>query len=74
MTFLELILLMYDSNYKIPYHPPPPETVICIDACEDKRELFGRFEWTDDEGRKKHQERMSNGFRLFGKYFESLWD
>ena len=41
---------------------------------EDKRELFGRFEWIDDEGRKKHQERMSNGFRLFGKYFENLWD
>jgi hypothetical protein len=41
---------------------------------EDKRELFGRFEWTDDEGRKKHQERMSNGFRLFGKYYENLWD
>ena len=41
---------------------------------EDKRELFGRFEWTDDEGRQKHQERMSNGFRLFGKYFENLWD
>ena len=20
------------------------------------------------------QERISNGFRLFGKYFESLWD
>ena len=41
---------------------------------KDKRELFGRFEWIDDEGRKKHQERMSNGFRLFGKYYESLWD
>lgn len=34
----------------------------------------GEFEWTDDEGRQKHQERMSNGFRLFGKYYESLWD
>jgi hypothetical protein len=41
---------------------------------EDKRELFGRFEWIDDEGRQKHQERMSNGFRLFGTYFENLWD
>ena len=41
---------------------------------KDKRELFGRFEWIDDEGRQKHQERMSNGFRLFGKYYESLWD
>ena len=36
--------------------------------------LGGHFEWTDVEGRQKHQERMSNGFRLFGKYFESLWD
>jgi hypothetical protein len=22
----------------------------------------------------KHQKRMSNGFRLFGKYYEGLWD
>ena len=36
--------------------------------------LGGHFERTDDEGRQKHQERMSNGFRLFGKYFESLCD
>jgi hypothetical protein len=41
---------------------------------EDDKLLSGRFEWTDDEGRKKHQERMSNGFRLFGKYYENLWD
>jgi hypothetical protein len=34
----------------------------------------GRFEWTDDEGQKKHQERMTNGFRLFGTYYENLWD
>ena len=36
--------------------------------------LGGRFEWTDDEGRKEHQARMTNGFRLFGTYFENLWD
>ena len=41
---------------------------------EDKRKLFGRFEWIDDEGRQKHQTRMTNGFRLFGKYYENLWD
>jgi hypothetical protein len=29
---------------------------------------------TDWEGRKAHQERISNGFRLFGKYYESMWD
>jgi hypothetical protein len=41
---------------------------------EDGSIMGGRFEWTDDEGRKAHQERMSNGFRLFGKYYENLWD
>ena len=30
--------------------------------------------WEDREGCKAHQERMTNGFRLFGKYFENLWD
>lgn len=30
--------------------------------------------WKDDEGRKAYQERISNGFRLFGKYYEALWD
>lgn len=28
----------------------------------------------DWEGRKKMQDRISNGFRLFGKYYEALWD
>ena len=28
----------------------------------------------DWDGRQAHQKRMSNGFRLFGKYYESLWD
>lgn len=28
----------------------------------------------DWEGRDKYQKRITNGFRLFGKYYESLWD
>ena len=28
----------------------------------------------DWDGRQAHQDRMSNGFRLFGKYYEGLWD
>jgi hypothetical protein len=28
----------------------------------------------DEEGLKKHQERKANGFRLFGKYYQNLWD
>ena len=36
--------------------------------------MAGSFEWIDHEGIKAHQERMTNGFKLFGKYYESLWD
>jgi hypothetical protein len=28
----------------------------------------------DYEGMKKVHDRMNNGFRLFGKYYRSLWD
>jgi hypothetical protein len=28
----------------------------------------------DREGRAKYQARVTNGFRLFGKYYEGLWD
>ena len=46
------------------------------DYIEDQKNgpMAGSFEWIDDEGRQKHQERMSNGFKLFGKYYENLWD
>lgn len=33
-----------------------------------------RLAWEDREGREAHQLRMTNGFRLFGKYYENLWD
>jgi len=29
------------------------------------------YDW---EGRKAYEERISNGFRLFGKYYQNLWD
>ncbi len=28
----------------------------------------------DYDGMKKVQERIDNGFRLFGKYYQALWD
>jgi hypothetical protein len=28
----------------------------------------------DQEGLKIHQDRKKNGFRLFGKYYQGLWD
>lgn len=39
-----------------------------------EEEQLGYFEWTDDKGRQKHQTRMTNAFKLFGKYYEGLWD
>ena len=30
--------------------------------------------WVDEEGKMKHYTRKANGVRLFGKYYESLWD
>jgi hypothetical protein len=28
----------------------------------------------DNEGKKAYHDRITNGYRLFGKYYESLWD
>lgn len=30
--------------------------------------------WVDREGKKAHHERIANGLRLFGKYYQGLWD
>jgi hypothetical protein len=56
----------------------------CDDNWEDKyygewiedasAPLGGNFKNVDWAGRQAHQARMSNGFRLFGKYYEGLWD
>jgi len=46
------------------------------DYVEDQKNgsMVGSFKWIDHEGLKTHQERMTNGFKLFGKYYENLWD
>ena len=43
--------------------------ILLGDCLED----YDYNDW-DMEGMKAEQERISNGFRLFGKYYESLWD
>lgn len=30
--------------------------------------------WSDTEGLRMHQERIEEGLRLFGKYYQALWD
>ena len=46
------------------------------DYVEDQKNgsMAGSFEWIDNKGRDAHQKRMSNGFKLFGKYYEAMWD
>lgn len=44
------------------------------DAKTFYEKLGTKLVWEDREGRKAHQERMSNGFRLFGRYYSCLWD
>lgn len=42
---------------------------------EKTYELVQRGDYKCDwEGRQKMQDRIKNGFRLFGKYYEGLWD
>ena len=45
------------------------------EESKDPDSLFGlKLVWEDREGQAAHQARMTNGFRLFGKYYEHLWD
>jgi hypothetical protein len=59
----------WEGDYYKYEHVEPNE------ESEDFSESLGlKLIWEDPEGRKAHQERMSKGFRLFGKYYEALWD
>lgn len=44
-----------------------------IDETQPFTTQMGKLK-VDREGLKKHKNRMDNGFRLFGKYYSSLWD
>ena len=50
------------------------EMIYAFDCKANKDEVYMRFDIKDRIGMEKEQERISNGFRLFGKYYESLWD
>jgi hypothetical protein len=48
------------------------EMIYAFDCKANKDDAWMRFEEMDEI--KVEQDRISNGFRLFGKYYESLWD
>jgi len=51
------------------------EMIYAFDCKANKDEVYMRFDTkTERDAMDKEQDRISNGFRLFGKYYESLWD
>ena len=50
------------------------EMIYAFDCKANKDEVYMRFDIKDRIAMQKEQDRISNGFRLFGKYYESLWD
>jgi len=50
------------------------EMIYAFDCKANKDDVYMRFDVNDRDGMNKEQERISNGFRLFGKYYEALWD
>ena len=51
------------------------EMIYAFDSKVTKEEVYMRFDIaTERDAMQKEQERISNGFKLFGKYYEGLWD
>ena len=50
------------------------EMIYAFDCKANKDDVYMRFDINDRDGMEKEQDRISNGFRLFGKYYENLWD
>jgi len=51
------------------------EMIYAFDCKANKDDVYMRFDVKKKlAGMKIEQDRIANGFRLFGKYYESLWD
>ena len=61
-----------DDNYFKRWEYVLDEMIYAFDCKAHLDEPYIRIE--DIEEAKKEQARISNGFRLFGKYYEGLWD
>ena len=67
-----------DDNREDQYWKVNPE-IDLDDYPEDEGKSSIPLRWKvpgecDWEGLRRHHDRMENGFRLFGKYFQGLWD
>lgn len=59
-----------DNNWEAPYFEHPPHE---LTKDLDLDEQIAAIKY-DHEGREAHQKKITEGFRLFGKYFQNLWD
>ena len=50
------------------------EMIYAFDCKANKDDVYVRYKINERDEMEKEQERISNGFRLFGKYYEALWD
>ena len=50
------------------------EMIYAFDCKVNKDDVYMRFDIKDKDEMNKEQDRISNGFLLFGKYYENLWD
>ena len=67
-----------DDNWEDQYWKTKPE-IDFDEYPEDEGKTSKPLRWKvegvcDWVGRQKHQDRIDNGLRLFGKYFQTLWD
>jgi hypothetical protein len=58
----------YSGTHDIVFEP-----IVGTETSEMKKGPNDTFK-IDNEGIQKYQKRISNGFRLFGKYYEGLWN
>ena len=61
-----------DDNWHKRWDWAIDEMIYAFDCKANKDDVFMRF--GDRAEQEKEQDRISNGFRLFGKYYENLWD
>lgn len=61
-----------DDNWHKRWDWVMDEMIYSFDCKANKDEVYMRID--DRSEQEKEQKRISNGFRLFGKYYEGLWD
>ena len=70
----------YDSDDKIEFEPEGPAQLRLFPDEDGNTEDYEYYSMKpihskfDKEGYQKETDRIQNGFRLFGKYYQSLWD